>query len=174
MIKNFDISFEQILKSEGGYAWDKDDLGGETNFGVTKQSWSEYLNRTIQDGEMKALTVDAVKPFYKKVFWDKLCCDSLPDGVDYAVFDFGVNAGAGRSAKFFQKAVGAVPDGAIGPATLAKVELMNSADILQSFSNQKTAFYNSIVERNPTQQKFLKGWLNRVAHVQTAASSMLA
>jgi len=174
MIENFDTSFEQILKSEGGYAWDKDDLGGETNFGVTKQSWSEYLNRPVRDGEMKALTVKDVKPFYKKVFWDKLCCDSLPDGVDYAVFDFGVNAGTSRSAKFLQKAVGAVPDGAIGPATLSKVKSMDSAELLQSFSNQKTDFYISIVERNPTQKKFLKGWLNRVAHVQTEASSMLA
>ena len=174
MIENFDLSFGQVLKSEGGYVWDKDDAGGETNFGVTKQAWSEYLSRPIEDGEMKALTIDAVKPFYKKMYWDKLCCDDLPQGVDYAVFDFGVNAGTSRSAKFLQRAVGAVPDGAIGPATLGKVKAMDSDALLKAFSNQKNAFYNSIVENNPTQSKFLKGWLNRVASVQTTAESMMA
>jgi lysozyme family protein len=174
MIENFDISLQNVLKSEGGYVWDKDDAGGETNFGVTKQAWSEYLKRPIEDGEMKALTVDAIKPFYKKMYWDKLCCDSLPDGVDYAVFDFGVNAGTGRSAKFLQKAVGAVPDGVIGAGTLARVRSMKAVIVLKTFSDQKDAFYNSLVENNPTQSKFLKGWLNRIASVQTISESMMA
>jgi len=174
MIQNFNTSFEHVLKSEGGYVWDKDDAGGETNFGVTKQAWSEYLGRPIKDGEMKALTPDAVKPFYKKMYWDKLCCDDLPQGVDYAVFDFGVNAGTNRSAKFLQKAVGAVPDGAIGQVTLGKVKAMNPAALLKAFSNQKDVFYNSIVQNNPTQSKFLKGWLSRVASVQTTAETMIA
>jgi len=174
MNANFNASFEIVMQSEGGYVWDKDDSGGETNLGVTIGAWSEYLGRPINSGEMKALTKDTVKPFYKQMYWDKLRCDDLPNGVDYAVFDFGVNAGTGRSAKFLQRAVGAVPDGAIGPATLGKVNSMDSADILQSFSDQKEDFYQAIVEHNPIQQKFLKGWLNRVAHVNTAAKLMLA
>ena len=174
MIENFEASFDHLIKSEGGYVWDKDDSGGETNLGVTKGAWSSYLGREIEPGEMKALTVNDVKPFYKKMYWDKLSCDSLPNGVDYAVFDFGVNAGTGRSAKFLQRAVGAVVDGAIGPATLGKVKAMDSDALLKAFSNQKNAFYNSIVENNPTQSKCLKGWLNRVASVQTTAESMMA
>ena len=174
MIQNFDFSFNHILKSEGGYVWDKDDSGGETNFGVTKQAWSEYLGRPIQDGEMKALTPDVIKPFYKKMYWDKLCCDDLPQGVDYAVFDFGVNAGTSRSAKFLQRAVGAVSDGVIGQGTLGKVKTMNAGALLKSFSSQKEKFYNTIVENNPTQSKFLKGWMNRVASIQTTAETMIA
>jgi lysozyme family protein len=174
MIENFEASFDHLIKSEGGYVFDKDDAGGETNFGVTKQAWSEYLKRPIEDGEMKALTVDAVKPFYKKMYWDKLCCDDLPNGVDYAVFDFGVNAGIGRSARFLQRAVNAVPDGAIGAGTLARVRSMKGEMILESFGEQKNAFYISIAQTNPTQTKFLKGWLNRVASVQTISESMMA
>lgn len=174
MIENFEASFDHLIKSEGGYVWNKDDSGGETNLGVTKGAWGSYLGREIEPGEMKALTVDDVKPFYKKMYWDKLCCNDLPQGVDYAVFDFGVNAGTGRSAKFLQRAVGAVPDGAIGSATLGKVKAMDADALLQAFSDQKEAFYKSIVENNPTQSKFLKGWLNRVASVQTTAESMMA
>jgi len=174
MKANFDICFDRIIHSEGGYVWDKDDSGGETNLGVTINAWSAYLGRPINPGEMKALTRSDVKPFYKKMYWDKVRGDDLPQGVDYAVFDFAVNAGPGRAAKFLQQAVGAVADGAIGPGTMALVNKTTPAQLLQNFAKQKEDFYNSIVEKNSTQQKFLKGWLNRVAHVQTAATSMLA
>jgi lysozyme family protein len=107
------------------------------------------------------------------MYWDKLCCDNLPQGVDYAVFDFGVNAGTSRSAKFLQRAVGAVPDGAVGPGTLGKVKAIDAVTLLKAFSDQKETFYNTIVQNDPTQSKFLKGWLNRVASVQTTAESMV-
>lgn len=174
MKDNFDASFARIIKSEGGYVNDPSDRGGETNLGVTIGAWGAYLNRAIQPGEMKLLTQDTVRPFYRSMYWDKVKGDDLPVGVDYAVFDFAVNAGPGRAAKFLQQSVGATPDGAIGPGTMALVAKATPTDILQKFAQQKEAFYNSLAEKNPTQQKFLKGWLNRVASVQMAASSMLA
>ena len=51
---------------------------------------------------------------------------------------------------------------------------MDADALLKAFSNQKNAFYNSIVENNPTQSKFLKGWLNRIASVQKTAEFMMA
>lgn len=174
MKENWDKSFELVIKSEGGYVNDPADPGGETNLGVTKAAWSSYIGRPVKDGEMKALTKDVVKPFYKAMYWDKLKCDSLPEGVDYVVFDFGVNAGTGQSAKFLQRAVGASDDGAIGPGTLSCVSKVEPSKILEDFSNQKEKFYKGIVERKPTSAKFLKGWLARVDHVQSNAESMIA
>jgi len=40
MKENFDAAFAQVMKSEGGYVWDKDDAGGETNLGVTIGAWA--------------------------------------------------------------------------------------------------------------------------------------
>ena len=174
MKENFDASFARMIKSEGGYVWDKDDRGGETNLGVTIAAWGTYLKRAIQPGEMKALTLDMVKPFYKSMYWDLVKCDSLPVGVDYAVFDFAVNAGTGRAAKFLQRAVGADDDGVIGPSTLGLVAKTDPATLLDNFAHQKRRFYAGLAATNPTQQKFLKGWLARVEHVQDAAESMLA
>jgi lysozyme family protein len=174
MKENFDASFARIIKSEGGYVNDPADRGGETNLGVTIGSWGAYLGRAIQPGEMKALTVDAVKPFYKSMYWDKVKGDDLPVGVDYAIFDFAVNAGVGRAAKFLQRAVGAVDDGVIGAGTLGRVAKTDAAVLLKNFAEQKQRFYNGLATTNPTQQKFLKGWLARVDHVQDAAESMMA
>jgi lysozyme family protein len=174
MKANWESAFAHVIKSEGGYVWDKNDAGGETNHGVTRVAWGEYLGRAIMDGEMKALTVDQVKPFYKKQYWDRCRCDDLPAGVDYAVFDFAVNAGTGQAAKFLQRAAGTKDDGAIGPGTLAAVSNHQPNEILERFSEQKEAFYRGIVSRRPDQEKFLKGWLARVEAVETAANTMLA
>lgn len=174
MKANFDAAFARIIKSEGGYVNDPADRGGETNLGVTIGAWGSYLGRAIQPGEMKALTVEAVKPFYRSMYWDKVKGDDLPVGVDYAVFDFAVNAGVSRAAKFLQRAVGAVDDGVIGGGTLGRVAKTDPADLLKNFADQKQRFYNGLAANNPTQQKFLKGWLARVDHVQDAAESMLA
>ena len=174
MNANFDVSFDRVMQSEGGYVNDPSDHGGETNLGVTIGAWGAYLGRAIQPGEMQALTKDAVKPFYKAMYWDKARCDDLPTGVDYAVFDFAVNAGVTRAAKLLQRSVGADDDGVIGSVTLALVKKTTPGKLLENFTEQKEAFYNTLAERNPTQQKFLKGWMNRVASVQTAATSMMA
>ena len=174
MKENFDACFAKVIQSEGGYVNDPADRGGETNLGVTIDAWSTYLKRAIQPGEMKALKQETVKPFYKSMYWDLVKCDDLPKGVDYAVFDFAVNAGVSRAAKFLQRAVGAVDDGVIGSGTLGRVAKTEPADLLDNFADQKQRFYNGLATTNPTQQKFLKGWLARVDHVQTAATSMLA
>ena len=174
MKENFDTCFAKVIQSEGGYVWDKDDAGGETNLGVTIGAWGAYLGRAIKSGEMKALTKGTVKPFYKQMYWDKVKGDDLPAGVDYAVFDFAVNAGVGRAAKFLQRSVGAVDDGVIGSGTLSLVSKTHPTILLNNFADQKDRFYNGLAISNPSQQKFLKGWLARVDHVQDIAESMLA
>jgi len=172
MNANFDAAFDKVMKSEGGYVNNPSDTGGETNLGVTIGAWGAYLGRSIQPGEMKALTREQVKPFYKQMYWDKVRGDDLPSGVDYAVFDFAVNAGIGRATKFLQRAVGAIDDGAIGPGTLAAIAKTFTKTLLANFSKQKEDFYRGLAEKNASQQKFLKGWLARLEHVNNDAIDM--
>lgn len=174
MIENWGQAFDLVLKSEGGYVNDNSDHGGETNLGVTKAAWGAYKGRAIRDGEMRALTKNMVKPFYKSMYWDKCRCDELPSGLDYAVFDFAVNAGPGRASKFLQRAVGAVEDGIIGPGTMSAVRAADPKYALDQFSAAKASFYKRLVDKDASQQKFIKGWLARVDTVQAAANTMIA
>lgn len=174
MIENWQRAFDLVLKSEGGYVNDNTDHGGETNLGVTRAAWGEYVGRPIRDGEMRALTRDMVKPFYKARYWDKVRGDDLPAGLDYAVFDFAVNAGPGRAAKFLQRAVGVAEDGILGPATMAEVQRANAAEVLAQFSAAKESFYKGLVDRDPSQRRFINGWLARVDQVERAAATMVA
>lgn len=174
MRENFDSAFGHVMRSEGGYVNDTKDPGGETNLGVTKAAWGAYLGRPIADGEMKLLTKEIVKPFYKKMYWDKVQGDALPKGIDYLAFDFAVNAGTGQSAKFIQRAVGAKDDGSIGPATMALVAKTDPHELIAGFSQQKEAFYKDLAARKPDLSKFLNGWLIRTSTVSTVAQTMLA
>jgi lysozyme family protein len=119
---------------------------------------------------MKALKKEDVKPLYKKDYWDAVRGDDLPAGVDYAVFDFAINAGPTAARKMIQKALGVTADGSIGPATMKAIQEAEGKDLLDKFSHSKEAFYKSL----PTFSTYGKGWLKRVADVQTSASTMLA
>jgi lysozyme family protein len=178
MIDNWDKSFELMLGSEGGFSDDPRDDGnkmpdgrpGSTMLGVTQYNWENWIGHQVTHEQMKKLKPADVKPFYKKKFWDVCRCNDLPDGIDYLVFDFAVNAGVGRSAKTLQSAVGATVDGSIGPLTLAAVNAYNNPEtVINLFSIAKEEFYRGL--RNfPI---YGEGWLNRVAAVKIKATSML-
>jgi len=170
MQSNFDQALALVLKSEGGYVNHPSDPGGETNLGVTKRVWEQYIGRACKPGEMHTLTPEQVGPLYRKNYWDLMFCDELPSGVDYAVFDFAVNAGPQQAKKTLQRALGVTPDGAIGPLTIAAIKAADGPKLLRAFSAEKEKFYRGLT----TFATFGKGWMNRIAHVEDAAKTMVA
>ena len=170
MQSNWDNAFKLMLKSEGGFVNHPSDPGGMTNLGVTKATWENWVGRESDEAEMRGLTPEKVEPLYKKKYWDAVRGDELPAGISYLCFDFAVNAGAGRSIKTLQTAVGVTPDGGFGPMTMAAVQAVDPVDLIERFSQAKEDFYRSLT----TFATFGKGWLNRVADVKVKASAMLA
>ena len=169
MLSNFPVSFALVLKSEGGFSNHRNDPGGMTNLGVTRNVWKEWVNRDVDETEMRSLTPELVTSLYKQRYWDACKCSDLILGIDYAVFDCAVNMGPGRAAKLLQAALGVKADGIIGRATIAAATAADPVELLEAFSLGKEAFYQSL----PTFSTFGKGWLNRVAKVQDAAEQMM-
>ena len=169
MLSNWQKSFELMLKSEGGYVNNPADPGGMTNLGVTKATWENWVGRESDEAEMRGLTPEKVEPLYKKKYWDAVRSDELPVGLDYLLFDFAVNAGAGRAIKTLQTAIGVTPDGGFGPMTMAAVQAVDPVELIERFSQAKEDFYRSLT----TFSTFGKGWLNRVADVKQHATSMV-
>ena len=60
--------------------------------------------------DVRAMRVDEAKAIYRRRYWDAQRCDELPAGVDYAVFDYGVNSGIGRSGKVLRRVLGLAAD----------------------------------------------------------------
>ena len=97
----------------------------------------------------------------------------LPGGVDLVVFDVSVNSGPGRAIKMLQAAVHAnLVDGIFGPATMKAVGAMAPADIVSRLDVARRAFYRALVDNDPSQGRFLSGWLNRTATTTGAARKM--
>ena len=158
MKHNYEQCLKTILHHEGGYVNHPKDPGGETNLGVTKRVYEEHGGSK----DMKDLTVEDVAPIYKKGYWDKMKCDDLPSGLDLCVFDFGVNAGPGRAAKYLQTLIGTVADGGIGPNTLAKLKEYTDKtgvkETITNYQNERQDYY----EKLSTFKTFGRGWTRRV------------
>jgi lysozyme family protein len=177
MKHNWQQAFEQMLASEGGFTDDERDNGnklpdgrkGSTMLGVTQYNWEAHVGHQVTHDDMRKLTPADVEPLYKKKYWDVVRADELPSGIDYLVFDMGVNAGPGRSIKLLQAAVGVPADGGFGPMTMAAVQAADPVKLIEDFSDAKEAFYRSL----DSFTVYGTGWLNRVAAVKVKASSML-
>ena len=166
---NFEECMARLLAHEGGYVWHAEDPGGETNFGVTRAVYEQYVGRQVMDGEMEGLTHDDVYPIYKENYWDRVRGDDLPSGVDWAVFDFCVNSGVSRSAKALQRIVGVEQDGGIGPMTLQAIAEMEPADIIEQMHHMRDGFYRSL----STFDTFGRGWIRRNDETKEQALALL-
>ena len=169
MKSNYDKCLETILHHEGGYVNHPKDPGGETNLGVTKRVYQEHGGTK----DMKDLLVEDVAPIYKKGYWDKIKGDDLPGGLDLCVFDFGVNAGPGRAAKFLQQMIGTTVDGGIGPNTLAKLEEYirenGEHEAVNKYQEMRQKYYENL----STFATFGKGWTRRVEETTKLALDII-
>ena len=169
MQANYEKCLEAILHHEGGYVNHPKDPGGETNLGVTKRVYEEWGGSK----DMKDLLVEDVAPIYKKNYWDRVKGDSLPSGLDLCIFDFGVNAGPGRAAKYIQTQIGTIADGGIGPNTLAKLNEYLSKTAVEKAIRDYQSVRQDYYEQLSTFATFGKGWTRRVQETTKMALEMI-
>lgn len=144
---SFEQAFKIVLASEGGFANHKADRGGATIFGIASkanpreyQAIMECLDRGDQNGAMK-ITMDT----YKTKYWDRAGIDAIKDPAARLVaFDAAINHGAGYASKM--------------------VARTHDADEMLRI---RATTYRSIIENDPSQQAFSKGWNNRLAKLDT-------
>ena len=170
MTGNFKACLDLVLKSEGGWTGSHGlagDLGGETNLGVTKAVWEEWVGHPV--ATLKNLTKEDVAPLYEQRYWKPCYAEVLPRGIDYLVFSMGVNAGAGRSVKLLQQSIGCLSDGIIGSRTRSLISASNSATLISKFSETRREYYRSL-KSFPI---FGRGWLARVDREEQEALQMI-
>ena len=170
MTGNFKACLDLVLKSEGGWTGSHGlagDLGGETNLGVTKAVWEEWVGHPV--ATLKNLTKEDVAPLYEQRYWKPCYAEVLPRGIDYLVFSMGVNAGAGRSVKLLQQSIGCLSDGIIGSRTRSLISASNSATLISKFSETRREYYRSL-KSFPI---FGRGWLARVDKEEQEALQMI-
>lgn len=164
MRENFAESLKAVLVHEGGYVNHPKDPGGATNKGITNRTYAAYLHKHgLPTKHVRDITDEEVAAIYKEQYWDVIRGDDLPHGIDYAVFDFAVNSGPARAAKFLQRVVGASEDGVIGLQTLKAAESTGSDKrVVIDLCRARLAWLRKL-RHWPT---FGRGWERRVNEVQ--------
>ena len=171
MKHNFDKCLQLVLKHEGGYVNHPNDPGGMTNYGVTKKVYEKYLGKEVTETDMKDMSLEHVGEIYKKKYWDKVRGDDLPSGLDWAVFDFAVNAGVSRAAKVLQGFIATSVDGVIGSGTLKAIDNYPTSlkGVIEVYTAQRSSFYRSLKNYDT----FGKGWDRRCYETRVTAIEML-
>jgi lysozyme family protein len=167
MKANFEKSLELVLIHEGGFVHHKLDPGGATMKGVTQAVYDGYRKmrgRPIQS--VKFIDQNELLAIYKFQYWDKVQGDHLPIGLDYAVFDFAVNSGVSRAARYLQAVLGVAQDGQIGARTLGAIT--NPIGTISALCDRRMGFLRNL----RTFITFGRGWTRRVHGVRAAALDM--
>jgi lysozyme family protein len=165
---NFECAFDAVLRHEGGYVDHPADPGGATNLGITRATLARWRKRAVSKAEVKALTRSEAAAIYRAFYWDEIAGDALPDGLDFAVFDYCINSGPGRAARALQSVAGVRPDGRVGKITLAAVNAHDSAALISAYCHKRLGFLESL----KTFAVFGRGWRRRVQETEALAQSM--
>ncbi|MDH3387000.1 MAG: hypothetical protein OEN02_03770 [Gammaproteobacteria bacterium] len=186
---NFSEAYNLTSAHEGGYVDDPTDRGGETYRGISRvhhpswSGWSKIDAHKARRGFPTTLDADtalqtSVKSFYKRKYWDRFLGDQIPDQrVANELYDTGVNMGVRSAARFLQNALNLlnrnqrnfedlVVDGWLGQGTLKALKQYlkldrNSDALLKLLNIQQGSRYIEIMENDPSQEKYARGWLKR-------------
>lgn len=173
MRDNFEASLREVLRHEGGYVNHPQDAGGATNRGVTQAVYDGYRRaQGLLPRSVKMITDAEVADCYRTNYWDKICGDQLPIGIDFLVFDAAVNSGPARGEKWLQQAINRVAgarrlkeDGQIGFATIDAADDYPAARVIDAYIDLRLGFMK--VAKNTKTGALLwpifgAGWGNRL------------
>ena len=170
----FQRALEFVLKVEGGYTNDPVDRGGATNKGILQRVYDIYRKAEgLRPADVRHILNIEVEEIYRDAYWLEGDCDRLPWPVSLVHFDACVNTGVTQAAKFLQRSVCAEPDGRIGPKTLEALRSLLTREaplaVAERLLLRREPFYRRLVQVDPSQKRFLQGWLNRVEKLKTTS-----
>jgi lysozyme family protein len=181
-----DRMIDDVIRREGGYVDHPADRGGPTKFGITQTTLARHCGRPVGAAEVRALSLDQARQIYRRDYYLGPRIDQLPARIQPFVFDSAVNHGAPRAICFVQQVCnaagfasggGLAVDGVCGSRT---VRAAHDADwamkdwLLAALIEERRNFYHGIVARDPSQLRFLDGWLARLGEFETAVEGLVA
>lgn len=170
MHENFDRALGYVLAHEGGYTNHPSDPGGPTNWGITLADARRYWKSDASAADVRAMPLPVAQVIYRARYWDALRCDELPSGVDYALFDYGVNSGVGRAIRVLRQLVRSERSGTkLSDVEIADIARANPRALVVAMCAERRAF----LRRLKTWPVFGRGWARRVNDVEKNAIAMI-
>lgn len=168
MLANFDFALEHIFQVEGKKFTDiPEDRGGPTKFGITQRTLQSYLGYVVSREDVMNMTEELAGDIYEAIFWKPLKLDKLNHHIALALFNQAVHRGPNSAVKSlqsvlrmnFQKPI--AEDGIIGQKTIEAANSVPEERLLIRFLCQCQHHYLEIWRADPSQAKFVRGWIAR-------------
>lgn len=138
------------------------DSGGRTRFGIAERFHPELTACLFYTSMGSTAALQIAKGIYDISYAEPLCIADIENqAVANKLLSLGVNLGVIEAAKMLQLTLRVNGDGRIGPLTLHALEMARPEEVIESLDDMAVAFYHSIVEKDPSKQKYLEGWLKR-------------
>lgn len=184
----FQRSLNMLLRHEGGYVDHPADRGGPTNKGITEKTLRKFLRArhpSATDAEIEAVSLrdmsdELIAEIYYQGYWTPSRCVDLPnEALAALLFDAAVNHGARQAIRLMQQGAGMAAfdcDGLWGKRTRAAIATAgtDSVGLIDGALVSRERFYRQIVQDDPSQGVFLRGWMNRLAGLKAYVMPLLA
>lgn len=166
----YDESLRRLLVHEGGYSNHPSDPGGPTKYGITIADYRRYVKPGATAEDVKNMPLSDAKSIYKHKYWDRMRCDDLPPGVDYTIFDYGVNSGTGRAPKVLKRCLGLdASDSTVTDKVIEAAKKRDPKALAKGICDERLRFLQSL----RTWPTFGAGWGRRVKECLAAALAMI-
>lgn len=175
---DFNTCASFVLRVEAGLTMNKKDKGNWTG-GIVGKGELKGTNRGISaasypDEDIKGMTKERALFLFKRDFWDKFKCDSIPKEIRLHYFDVCINSNGPRAIKILQRAAGFTGkdvDGDLGPKTLKAMSRVT----IYRYARERTDFYVVIALADIANMGgFLAGWIGRVLEVNEKSDYLLS
>lgn len=130
-----------ILRREGGYVDDRFDRGRCTNMGITRTTLQDWRGQMVTCDDVRQLTEDEARAIYTARYLRPF--DGVESSIKPQVVDIAVNSGLTRA------------------RTLLALAQQGSKPVGVQLVIERLKFYARLVKADPTQAKFLNGWITR-------------
>ena len=129
-----------------------------------KRQRKGYPKPTVE--RLKNISDETWMDILKTLYWDKCKADQIVNQSIANILVDWVWASGGYGIKRPQKILGVSPDGIVGPVTLEAVNSRDPRELFEAVKADRIKFVEEICASRPTNNKFKKGWLNRINDIK--------
>lgn len=162
---------EQIIKFiqhwEDGFVNDPADHGGATNMGITLKTFRHHFGSQSSVQDLINITPAQWETIFRSGYYNTWKANKIEnDSIRLLVVDWAFHSGATNSIRRVQAALGLLVDGIVGDKTIAALNDGCRREAFTKIKDARLSFFRAIVRKNPSQQKFLSGWTNRLNAIE--------
>lgn len=151
--KYFSKMLDFVFEHEGGYVNHPNDRGGSTNMGVTQTTYDGYrTQKGLSKRNVKQLSKEEATEIYHNIYKESGADKISNPRLAMCVFDWANHSGAKNEA--LQRA------------------LKECNGDVNKFIKKRSDFLHKLIEKDPTQEVFRKGWDNRIRDLNTYVTKL--